>query len=37
MVLDMLPVVLGGFITIATAIFIEWLRKPRLEVSIDRA
>lgn len=35
--MDIIPVVLGGLITIATAIFIEWLRKPRLELNIDPA
>ena len=30
-----LSIVGGGLITIATAIFIEWLRKPRLALSIE--
>ena len=32
-----LPIILGGLITIATAIFVEWVRKPRLVISIDDA
>jgi hypothetical protein len=30
-----LSVLCGGLITIATAIFVEWLRKPRLALRIE--